>query len=152
MILCYQMSMKKLASVLYLASFALGSFCPISMAAAMKPAHMAEHESIVQEVPMSPYMPMTLIAPMSVAAVTHHVSTSMGQMPGNCPGGSCFMAHHSQEKEAVVTAGSTHAQEIATLPAVFPPPADSFFALSPPLLYRGGSHLSNTIATIVLRV
>lgn len=151
MIFCYKMSMKKLASILYLASFVLGSFCPMSMAAAMESVRPTEHTQMEVAV-MSPNIPMTLAAPMSVAPVMSHLDSSpIAMAPGGCPGGNCIMMDHSQRQEVVTSVATIIVQGVASLPATIPSIADSLLQpTSPP--YTGGTYLANIISTIVLRV
>lgn len=143
--------MKKLVPVLYAASILLGSFCPMAIASAMQPSQPMEHGSQSEEVLMSPYMPMTLVAPMSVAPVVLHPSSLMAQAPGGCLGGSCFMVDHAREQATAISTANGDVQGGTALPAIIPSVVDVLSMPTPPPAI-GGSHLANIITTIVLRV
>ncbi|MBI1813277.1 hypothetical protein HY285_04125 [Candidatus Peregrinibacteria bacterium] len=146
--------MKKLVPILYTASILLGSFCPMSMASAMQPFQPMERISQAQEAVMSPYIPMTFVAPMSVAPVmVRHVESSpIAMAPGGCPGGSCVMTDHWLKQEIAMSAAAGDVYGGAAFPAMMRSVADSLSSKTwtPPL--TSGSHFANTITTIVLIV
>jgi len=147
------MHMKKLASFLYTASVIFGSFCPMSMASAMHTPKAMEHVSQMQEAVMSPDIPMTFVAPMSVAPVmVSFESPPIAMAAGDCSGGNCIMMDRSQKKEIIISSVSGGEQRGTALPAIVPSLAHALASPPPPFLHLGGSSLANTIATVVLRV
>lgn len=152
MLHCHQISMEKLVSILFAASILLSGFCPLTLAAAMQPSQPMEHVSQSEEVLMSPYMPMTLIAPMSVASVViQYESSLMTQTLGGCSGVNCIRMDRVQKQEIAISVTNGDRQG-AALPASAPSIADVLSMPTSPPVHTGDSHLANTIATIVLRV
>lgn len=135
--------MKKLVSLIFTSSLLFGGFCPIPMASAMQPS---------EEVLMSPYISMTLAAPMSVAAISYHVFLPIELASGGCSGENCNMMDYSKKQVSVASAASGYIQGGTALLAAIPSFTDLLSLSSPPPLLTDGSYLANTLATIVLRV
>ena len=141
----------KFFGLLYAASVLLGSFCPMTMTSAMQMTQTIDHDSYSQEVFMSPNLPMTFAAPMSVAAIVfNYTPPPIAQALSSCPDGNCIMTHHANKQDIAVPA-VTHLQKLAAFPATVYSLADTLSLPSPPSTPARGFHIADIIATVVLR-
>lgn len=146
-----QMSIQIALTAGYITTALLGSFCPMQMAASMSLPEPMQHVEMVG-VAMTPMVPMTFAAPMSMAPATY-ASHTMPVLPtGNCTTGHCIMVDHAQKQETIVFVASGDVQGGAALPASLSSVANSLAAPPLPPMHAGGSQLASAIATIVLRV